>query len=382
MPHCNKQMISFFLTTKCNLCCLYCYNLKERAKIEEQSVSYEIAKAGIDWYFANNESRHVRFYGPGEPTQEFMLMKDIVEYAKASPDRGKDVSAEIQTNGVFGEQVREWMLDNMNIIWMSFDGTKDIQDYYRPLNPEHEKDFGGRTSAEVLEENILWFNQNKGSRKLMVGARLTITEKNIDRQHEMAEYFYSLGIRYVWTNPLFSDVNEKPVCDDKEKRGRIGFDMDKYLDYYINTYNAFKGKGLFWGSFLAINFDGESPFHCRACTPTPHITPDGYLSACDMVLLGEKPYHMEPFIYGKWNPDTKKFDIYEEKMKALRERHIENMAHCKNCRVRLHCGGYCLGEVQNEVGNLLGQTPKICKAVIRLFDALGAPLNKYDFFHP
>jgi MoaA/NifB/PqqE/SkfB family radical SAM enzyme len=28
MPHCNKQMISFFLTTRCNLRCVYCYNSK------------------------------------------------------------------------------------------------------------------------------------------------------------------------------------------------------------------------------------------------------------------------------------------------------------------------------------------------------------------
>lgn len=26
MPHINKQMASFFLTTKCNLRCVYCYN--------------------------------------------------------------------------------------------------------------------------------------------------------------------------------------------------------------------------------------------------------------------------------------------------------------------------------------------------------------------
>ena len=78
MPHYNKQMISFFLTTKCNLCCRYCYNYKERAQVKEQTVPFEIAKSGIDWYFANNENRHIRFYGPGEPTQEFELMKAIV----------------------------------------------------------------------------------------------------------------------------------------------------------------------------------------------------------------------------------------------------------------------------------------------------------------
>ena len=381
MPHYNKQMISFFLTTKCNLCCRYCYNYKERAQVKEQTVPFEIAKSGIDWYFANNENRHIRFYGPGEPTQEFELMKAIVEYAKKSPDRGHDVTVEIQTNGVFNEQVREWMLYNMNIVWMSFDGTRDIQNFYRPLNPKYKDIFGGRTSAQVLEENILWFNQNKGNQDLMVGARVTITEKNIDRQYEMAEYFYNLGIRYVWTNPLFFSVDKIPVCDDKVKKDNYSFDMDKYLDNYIETYRSFKEKNLFWGSFLAINFDGKSPYHCRACAPTPHLTPDGYLSACDMVLLGESPYHMEPFIFGKWNHENRKFDIYDERIKALRERHIENIEHCKNCEIRLHCGGYCLGEIVNETGRLDGHKPFQCAAVKRLFKEIGIS-EPYDFLHP
>ena len=40
MPHCNKKMLSFFLTTKCNLCCKYCYNAKERNEIEEQTINF------------------------------------------------------------------------------------------------------------------------------------------------------------------------------------------------------------------------------------------------------------------------------------------------------------------------------------------------------
>ena len=35
MSHCNKKMLSFFLTTKCNLCCRYCYNAKERNFLED-----------------------------------------------------------------------------------------------------------------------------------------------------------------------------------------------------------------------------------------------------------------------------------------------------------------------------------------------------------
>ena len=82
MPHINKQMASFFLTTKCNLRCVYCYNSKERMSYKQQSLPLEIAKAGVDYFFANNSSRHIRFYGPGEPTQEFELMKSMITLMK------------------------------------------------------------------------------------------------------------------------------------------------------------------------------------------------------------------------------------------------------------------------------------------------------------
>ncbi len=383
MPHCNKKMISFFLTTRCNLCCRYCYNAKERNAMEEKTLPLEIAKAGIDWYFSNNGSRHIRFYGPGEPTQEFELLEQITSYAKLHSNGGDRVTVEMQTNGVFTEDVREWVLHNVNIIWMSFDGMKEIQEYNRPLNPLFNKDFNGKTSAEVLEDNIRWLNQNKQNRKLMVGARVTITDKNIDKQIDMVDYFNSLGISYVWTNPLFYAVGKIPVCEDKEKRDAYRFDMDLYVDNYLKAYYYAQRKGVFWGSFLTINFDGESSYHCRCCTPqsAPHLTPDGYISACDMVVSGAEPYHMDPFIVGKWNSHTKSFDLYSEKIKALNNRRSTEMSHCKSCPAKLHCGGYCLGETVNETGKLNGQNLVKCKAVRRLYKELGN-CKTYSYLHP
>lgn len=383
MPHCNKKMISFFLTTKCNLCCRYCYNAKERNAIEEQTIPLELAKAGIDWYFDNNESRHIRFYGPGEPTQAFEEMKAITKYAKLHKNGGERVTVEVQTNGVFTEEVRDWALDNFNIMWMSFDGMPDIQNYNRPLNPKFLKIFNGKSSAEVLESNVRWLNDNKGDRNLMVGARVTITDKNIDKQIQMVDYFYSLGVRYVWTNPEFYEVGEKPVCEDSIKQKKYSFDMESYLKNYLEAYRYAKDKGLFWGSFLTINFDGESPYHCRCCTPkeAPHITPDGYISACDMVVLGAEPYHMNPFIVAKWNDSEKRFDFDNEKVKALNDRKSTNMKHCKECSAKLHCGGYCLGETVNETGKLDGQNPVKCGAVRYLYKELGS-CDPYDFLHP
>lgn len=383
MPHCKKKMLSFFLTTRCNLCCRYCYNAKERALIKERTLDLFLAERAIDWYFENNQSRHIRFYGPGEPTQEFDLMCAITEYAKQHKMARDQVTVEIQTNGVFTEDVRTWILNNTNIVWMSFDGMKDIQNYNRPLNPLYKECFKGKTSADILEENVRWLIKNKGNRDLMIGARVTITNKNVLLQKEMIDYFYELGIRYIWTDPVFYSVGEIPVCTDKKKKESYDFDMDAYVDNYISAYEYGKEKGLFWGSFLTINFDGKSEYHCRSCTPlkAPHITPDGYISACDMVVLGSAAYHMELFIVGKWNADRQCFEFDMEKVRKLEERKSTEIEHCKKCPVRLHCGGYCLGEIVNEFGRLDGQNFVKCNAIRKLFFALG-PCKPYQYLHP
>jgi radical SAM protein with 4Fe4S-binding SPASM domain len=354
---------------------VYCYNSKERAEVEEKSLSLEIAKAGIDEYFAKNTSRHIRFYGPGEPMQEFELMKQITEYAKQKA--GNAVTAELQTNGAFRPKVRKWILENLNIVWISFDGTADIQNAQRPMGNQLAP------SAPLIEKNVKWLIANRGDRNLMVGARVTMTDLNVNRQTEMVDYFNSLGIKYIWTDPIFPEVKDKPVCEDLE-REKIQFDMNAYVKNFIEAHRYAKTKGVFYGSFLTCNFDGEAKINCRACTPAPHITPDGYVSACDLVVLGSKDNHMNKvFIFGKWDDKNKKFNYedYKDIIKALQERNVENMKHCQSCEAKLHCAGYCLGEVMNERGSLYGQKAHTCKAIKALYKELGA-CDTYDYMHP
>jgi uncharacterized protein len=340
--------------------------------LQEKSLPLEIAIAGVDEFFVKNKSRHIRFYGPGEPTMEFDLMRRIVEYAK---EKDRNVTAEIQTNGTFSSKAREWILSNMNIVWISFDGTPDIQDRQRPLGDKRAK------SSTIIEENVKWLALNRKNQNLMVGARVTMTNLNVNRQIEMVDYFNSLGIRYVWTDPIFPEVKEKPVCEDKNREEMYYIDLNAYVENFIEAHRYAKNKDLFYGSFLTCNFDGETRIHCRACTPVPHLTPDSYVSACDLVVYGENANHMDCFIYGKWDYQSKKFAYFENKIKALQNRNADNMAHCKSCIAKLHCGGHCLGEVQNETGKLNGQKPDTCKAIRILYKELGA-CETYYYMHP
>jgi uncharacterized protein len=374
MPHINKKMISFFLTTKCNLRCVYCYNSTERAK-EERTLSFEFAKAGIDYFFRETDSRHIRFYGPGEPTREFPLMKRIAGYARHIA--GGAVSVEIQTNGVFGPEIRTWLSENAHIVWFSFDGPPDIQNSNRPLP-------GNKPSAEIIEENVKYFTRLAAYRAggNVAGVRITMSDKNIHRQIEMIDYFRALGVRHIWTDPLFPAVDTRPVCEDPEKERAFRFDMDGYLDEFIPAYQYAKERGVFYSTFLMCNFDGESPYHCRSCIPVPHLTPDGYVSACDLVTFGETAHHMDPFIYGRWNETANELEFFEDKISALRNRRVENMDACKNCSVSPRCGGYCPGEVLNETGSLTGRKPRHCGAIKRLAKTIGFSEERFPVFHP
>ena len=100
-----------------------------------------------------------------------------------------------------------------------------------------------------------------------------------------------------------------------------------------------------------------------------------------MVVIGSEAYHMDPFIVGKWNDTTKTFDLDMNKILALNERKSTNIKHCETCPAKLHCGGYCLGEIVNETGRLDGQNLVKCQAIRKLFEKIGI-CDTFPYLHP
>ena len=371
MSHIKKEMISFFLTTRCNLDCLYCYANKGRSINPHQTLPLEFAKLGIDYFFQNFNSRHLRFFGAGEPTCEVKLIKDIYNYAISRTE--KKVSTEIQTNGAFGDAAKEWLAENLDIIWVSFDGMPDVQDYYRPFFKS------GNKTSPVLEKNVRFLVRNG---KGVTGARVTIGEKNISRQFEMIDYFESLGIRHIWTDPLFSSVGYHPIDGENGNTSISEVDLIEYVETFAEAYHYAKARNIFYGSFLSCNFDEETRFNCRACIPVPHLTSDGFVSACDMALFGKNAHHMEVFIYGQWDKLNNRIIFDEKKIALLQSRSVENMPGCSNCPAALNCAGYCLGEVVNETGSLFGQKALTCKAIRLLASKIDLNTGCYPYLHP
>lgn len=360
VAHVEKEMISFYLTTKCNLNCSYCYiNKKDRV---HQTLDLEFAKAGINDYFQTDMRKHIRFYGAGEPTCEFKLMKKIRDYAYDIV--GDDLSVELQTNGVFKKSAREWISKNVDLIWISLDGVPEIQD-------KNRRTIRNEPTSKMIEENIRFLIKNcSGS----VGIRSTITDDNVSNQTDNISYLSSLGIKHIWSDPVFPGVGEEittPLIDTME-----------YAKEFVKARKYADELGVFYGSILTCNFDKKTKYNCRACIPVPHLTTDGYVSACDMSLFGKIKDHMSIFIYGKWDKNKKIIRYDSKKINKLRSRSADNMPGCKKCIAKYHCAGYCLGEVTNETKDLFGQKTCVCEPIRYLLKHLTEEQKQYTYLHP
>lgn len=361
MSHSSKEMISFYLTTRCNLDCIYCYTNKNSDEHAHQCLDYEFAKAGIDDYYQTGLAHHVRFFGAGEPTVELEQIQKILAYAK---EKDSNTTSELQTNGCFNRITAEWVARNIDIVWISCDGIPKIQNYYRPMAD------GGR-SSDILEYNIRYLSKNT---KGITGIRMTITNTNVHSQIAMIKYFADLGIRNFWVDPIFPGIGSSEPYEE--------LNMNTFTEEFLQAARYAYKNGMTYGSILTCNFDEPGEYACRACLPVPHLTTDGYISACDMALFGNDANHMNVFIYGKWNKETKKIEYNHDKIKLLQSRKLSNMPHCKGCFVGKFCRGYCLGEVVNETQDLFGCKDRICESVRKLFQELSEEEKKYRYSHP
>lgn len=361
MAHIRKQVITFYLTTACNLKCKYCYTYRKISiKKEHQVLSLAFAKKGIDDYFRDFSSRHIRFYGIGEPTLEFELMKEIADYARQKSE--SRLTIELQTNGVFSDKIAHWIAENVNILWISCDGPSEIQNMQRPT-------VGAGDSSKIVEKQLRYFSKLDN---IQLGVRSTLTVPIIKRQMDLVNYFDDLGIKYVNVHPACNPV------EDKENKEIFEWDPIEFASNFLDAHNEAQKRGIFYNCLYMANFDEKTRHACRSCVPYPQLTTDGYVACCDYGQFGPEysPGVFQQLIYGKYMPEEDVIVYDEEKIHKIRSRCVENLIKgpCRGCECIHFCAGGCLGEVLNETGDLMGIHKKNCTVIKYLASRM--PLNK------
>ena len=367
MAHVRKQMISFFMTTKCNLDCIYCYTPKyKNIRPEDTSIDLDFAKRGIDDFFRDNASRYIRFYGIGEPTIEIEKIKAITEYARSvSNDK---VYVELQTNGCFPDSTREWIKDNVNWLWVSCDGSANVHNFQRPFR-------NGDGSAKKVEETI---KNLLDVPSLTVGVRATLMAEMITQQRKIVDYFFDIGVRYVNVLPVFAP-------EDGSESPRYRWEALEFAENFYDAHIYAKEKGLWYNTMCIVNFDEPTRIACRSCTPCPHLTTDGYVSSCDFTQLGPDYINgpLSDLIYGKYDKEKDMIIYDEDKMHKIRSRCAENLIKetCKDCDYIYNCAGGCMGQVVNETGDIMGKIEDNCTIVKYLAERIPRNQELHPAFH-
>jgi len=355
---------------RCDLRCHYCY--QGDYKEDRRSLDPEFARAGIDKYLGEGprQTDRLRFYRVGEPTLAFDLIRELYDYARKVYPK---VRCELQTNGywarngVYDEAMAQWIASHLDLVWISYDGLTDIQDRQRPT-------VEGNGSSEMVERSISLLVESRAR----VGVRPTVTEAAMERMVEIVENCHAMGVDYLYFHPVIKQQGKSI-----QMSGDTIYDVDlmAFARLYVDAWKRAQELGTFCGNWLTMNFDEPTTHFCKTCLGAPHLTLDGYVSACDKAFYGTGE-RFRSLIIGRYDRETGQIIEFPERLEAIRSRTPENMTPCSKCPISSQCGGSCLGEANFLYGDIFKRVPTYCQAVKFLAKRIPRNRELFPVTHP
>ena len=317
----KPTMAVLFTTTACNFRCVYCYaSGGERAV---QILPFENGCAAIDHVYRNavekGEDRFsVGFHGGGEPTLAKETFRRLVHYA-----RGKGLPCEITvaTNGYWGEDERDWILNNINSVSLSFDGIREIHDRQRPL-----------ASGAGTHRVILTLIREMDRRSFPYGIRLTVTDGSIDQLPESIDFLCretSCGTFHV--EPAFAHgralLNGSALSEDP-----------RFASVFLEAYDIAASYGRH------CYYSGARPWaitscFCQAFDKALILTHDSLVTSCYEIYSRRHPLASD-FFFGSLLKDGS-LDMNPWVRKILYEKIRTRRSLCVDCFCYWHCAGDC-----------------------------------------
>lgn len=200
--------ITFIVTKDCQLACKYCYLV---GKNEKERMSWNVAKAAIDYILDNEqdfrEASVVWDFIGGEPFLEIDLIDKICDYIKIEMYRRNhhwfnSYRFSFSTNGInyHTDKVQDFIKKNYDhlSIGITIDGTEkkhDLNRIWKGEGPEQG------SYKDVVKNIPLWLEQFPDG-----GTKVTISSADIPYIKESVLHLFDLGIHEININVVFEDV--------------------------------------------------------------------------------------------------------------------------------------------------------------------------------
>ena len=321
----------------CNLACRYCFAEEGEYKGHRELMSAKVGKAALDFLVANSGNRHnleVDFFG-GEPTMNFGVVKEVVEYGRSLEEKhNKHFRFTLTTNGVLlNDEIMEFANKEMDNVVLSVDGRKEIHDYMRPTR-------NGKPSYDLIMPKFIRFAESRHQQKYYV--RGTFTNRNLDFSKDVL-HLADLGFEQISMEPVVGQP-EEPYAIQEKDLPQIFDEYDRLAKEMIKREKAGKGFNFFHfmidltgGPCVAKRLSG-----CGSGTEYLAVTPWGDLYPCHQ-FVGE-----EKFLLGNVFDGIKRTDICDE----FRSCNVYTKKKCKDCFARFYCSGGCPANSYNFHGTI------------------------------
>ncbi len=254
----------FWLTTDCNLDCVYCYEGKKKKKYY---MTNDIAIQSIEFLLhqcikKNKKRINVEFHG-GEP---FLAYEEIYKITQIMIEKSKSLGIEVRfgctTNATLLSIERLEFIDKyIEDFTISIDGDAETQNFSRPLK------CGGKSSRLVEK----WC---KEALKIMpdLRVRMTFNHKTVSCFFKNIKYLAELGVKYIVPARDFFD----------EKFDEHEFEILKLQLEETKKYVKACQQGLFV-SMLEV-FPSKKLGRCSGGLDSFHISYKGDVFPCALTV--------------------------------------------------------------------------------------------------
>jgi uncharacterized protein len=322
----DPEGVSLFLTTGCNMRCIYCYS---RGGATKKNLPWRYAKTAIDSLFQNALNRqrqnlYAHFHGGGEITTARKLLQKCVHYIrKHSREAGIEVKIEAGVNGVMSKTCAKWLVQNMDGVTVSLDGSPAVQNYHRPLS-------NGGESFDLVHATLKRFDTAGFS----YGIRTTVTQEIVDTLPDSIEFIANtFKPKAIQVEPVF-------LSGRALDRHLKSIDPSDFIGQYREAKRRLGDRAgmLCYSGAQLKNVNG---MFCQALSGKSFcVTPDGDVTSCYEITEKANPLSYF-FFFGRIDHRHKKVLFNNEKLKEWRSFIESRWSFCRNCFCSPHCAGDC-----------------------------------------
>ena len=243
--------LRLLVTNKCNFNCTYCYANGGSYNMRLKSMSIQMAKDILDYYYDKySKVSQISFFG-GEPLVNFRVIEAVCEYARKK--WGSDCPCfSMVTNGALISDEVVLIIRKYNIfVTVSIDGPGEVTDLQRISRD-------GRSAFALIDKGL----KNLGDYN-NVALEITYTSNHEQLGMSRGDVIHYIQDKYPNKKVVINDVNidesdcknlEVSTCNDTQMINRF-FDDDTYCDDHIFYMLRNYLNGIYDRKFCGAGFD-------------------------------------------------------------------------------------------------------------------------------